>query len=123
MRECDTIYKKWLYVLNNINIMERLPSELNEQIFRKLKSIVEVERMTADERLAYELSISAERDWSACLETRYEEGLEKGKEEGEAKGKAEALAQTARKLKASGFTAAQVAEFTGLTEEEIEGIV
>lgn len=142
LRECDTIYKKWLYVLNNINIMERLPFELNEQIFRKLKSIVEVERMTADERLAYELSISAERDWSACLETRYEEGLEKGKAEGIAEGeargkaegrtegkaegkeegKAEALVQTARKLKASGFTAAQIAEFTGLPGDEIEGI-
>lgn len=94
--------------------------------------------MTADERLAYELSISAERDWSACLETRYEEGLEKGKAEGiaegeakgkaegrtegKAEGKAEALAQTARKLKASGFTAAQIAEFTGLPGDEIEGI-
>lgn len=31
--------------------MERLPKELNEQIFQKLKSIVEIERMTPDERL------------------------------------------------------------------------
>lgn len=46
LHECDTLYKKWLYVLNNIEIMERLPQELNNQIFRKLKSIVEVERMT-----------------------------------------------------------------------------
>lgn len=38
---CDTLYKKWLYVLNNIEIMERLPQELNNQIFHKLKSIVE----------------------------------------------------------------------------------
>ncbi len=29
LHECDTLYKKWLYVLNNIEIMERLPQELN----------------------------------------------------------------------------------------------
>ena len=47
--------------------MERLPKELNNQIFRKLKSIVEVERMTPDQRLEYELSLSVERDLSAAL--------------------------------------------------------
>ena len=31
--------------------MERLPDELNNQLFQKLKSIVEIERMSANERL------------------------------------------------------------------------
>lgn len=59
--------------------MERLPEELNNQIFRKLKSIVEVERMTPDQRLEYELSLSVERDLSAALDTSFEDGMEKGK--------------------------------------------
>lgn len=30
LSECDTLYKKFLFVLNNIDILERLPKELNE---------------------------------------------------------------------------------------------
>ena len=33
----------------------KLPEELNNQLFRKLKSIVEVQHMTPDQRLEYEL--------------------------------------------------------------------
>ena len=59
--------------------MERLPEELNNQIFRKLKSIVEVERITPNQRLEYELSLSVERNLSAALDTSFEDGIEKGK--------------------------------------------
>lgn len=96
LHECDTLYKKWLYVLNNIEIMERLPEELNNQIFRKLKSIVEVERMTPDQRLEYELSLSVERDLSAALDTSFEDGMEKGIEKGKAEGKVEGKAEEQR---------------------------
>ena len=112
---CDTLYKKWLYVLNNIEIMERLPQELNNQIFHKLKSIVEIERMTPDQRLEYELSLSVERDLSAALDTSYEDGLERGLEEGIEKGKA----QVAANLKKQGINMETIAQCTGLSIEEI----
>ena len=115
LHECDTLYKKWLYVLNNIEIMERLPQELNNQIFHKLKSIVEIERMTPDQRLEYELSLSVERDLSAALDTSYEDGLERGLEEGIEKGKA----QVAANLKKQGINMETIAQCTGLSIEEI----
>ena len=120
---CDTLYKKWLYVLNNIEIMERLPQELNNQIFHKLKSIVEIERMTSDQRLEYELSLSVERDLSAALDTSYEDGLEKGMEKGLAKGmekgKAEEQRLIAANLKRQGINVETIAKCTGLSIEEI----
>lgn len=126
LRECDTIYKKWLYVLNHIEIMERLPEELNNQIFRKLKSIVEIEQMTPDERLAYELSISVERDLAACMATQYEAGEEKGKKIGKAEGlqegKAEGLRQVASNMKRQGISAEQIASCTGLDLSEIASL-
>ena len=118
LSECDTLYKKFLFVLNNIEIMERLPKELNEQIFQKLKSIVEIERMTPDERLAYELSLSTERDLYACMETKYEEGLEKGIE----KGKAEGIKSVAARLKHLGMDLPSITHATGLTEAEIQAL-
>ena len=118
LHECDTLYKKWLYVLNNIEIMERLPKELNNQIFRKLKSIVEVERMTPDQRLEYELSLSVERDLSAALDTSFEDGMEKGKIEG----KAEEQRLIAANLKKQGVNIETIAQCTGLPVEEISGL-
>ena len=95
--------------------MERLPQELNNQIFHKLKSIVEIERMTPDQRLEYELSLSVERDLSAALDTSYEDGLEKGME----KGKAEEQRLIAANLKRQGINVETIAQCTGLSIEEI----
>ena len=102
--------------------MERLPKELNEQIFQKLKSIVEIERMTPDERLAYELSLSTERDLYACMETKYEEGLEKGIEKGKAEGLAECIKSGAARLKHLGMDLPSITHATGLTEAEIQAL-
>ncbi len=102
--------------------MERLPQELNNQIFRKLKSIVEVERMTPDQRLEYELSLSVERDLSAALDTSFEDGMEKGLEKGIEKGKAEEQRLIAANLKKQGIDIETIAQCTGLPVEEINGL-
>lgn len=115
LHECDTLYKKWLYILNNIEIMERLLQELNNQIFRKLKSIVEIERMTPYQRLEYELSLSVERDLSAALDTSFEDSLEKGLEQG----KSEILRQVALNMKQQGLDHETIARCTGLSLAEI----
>ena len=132
--ECDTPYKRFLYILNHVEIMGEIPKHIweNDNFLKKLKSAVEVERMSLDERLAYELSLSVERDWYACMEYRYEEGVEKGKQEGKQagleeglikgkqEGKLEGLYQTATNLKKSGIDLQTIADCTGLTLEEVE---
>ena len=100
--------------------MERLPEELNNQIFRKLKSIVEVQRMTPDQRLEYELSLSVERDLLAALETSFEDGMEKGKMEGKSEGKVEEQRLIAAKLKKQGINLDTISQCTGLSAKEIE---
>ena len=108
LSECKTIYLKWLYVLNNIEIMERLPDELNNQLFQKLKSIVEIERMSANERLEYELSLAVERDLLSAIDASFEDGREeKGRE-------------IARNLKSLGLSLEDISKATGLTTEEIK---
>lgn len=103
--------------------MERLPKELNDQIFQKLKSIVEIERMTLDERLEYELSISTERDLYACMETKFEEGMEVGKAEGLTEGMERGLEkgikEVASRLKQLGMDFQSIIKATGLSETEI----
>lgn len=105
-----------------MDIMERLPKELNDQIFQKLKSLVEIERMTPDERLAYELSLSVERDLSGALEASYEDGEEKGMEKGIEKGMKEGICKTARNLKSLGISLTDIAKATGLPLETVQGL-
>ena len=114
--------------------MGEIPKHIweNDNFLKKLKSAVEVERMSLDERLAYELSLSVERDWYACMEYRYEEGVEKGKqegieqgkqvglEEGLMKGKQEEQYQIATNLKESGIDLQTIVSCTGLTLDRIE---
>ena len=88
--------------------MERLPEELNNQIFKKLKSIVEIERMSANERLEYELSMAAERDMLGALDAKYEDGREDERKE------------IATNLKSLGMSLTDIAKVTGLTSDEIE---
>jgi predicted transposase/invertase (TIGR01784 family) len=88
--------------------MERLPDELNNQLFQKLKSIVEIERMSANERLEYELSLAVERDLLSAIDASFEDGREeKGRE-------------IARNLKSLGLSLEDISKATGLTTEEIK---
>ena len=110
--------------------MGEIPKHIweNDNFLKKLKSAVEVERMSLDERLAYELSLSVERDWYACMEYRYEEGvekgklegIEKGKQEGVEQGKLEGLYQTAINMKKRGIDLQTIVDCTGLSLEEVE---
>ena len=124
LSECKTIYLKWLYVLNNIDIMERLPEELNNLIFKKLKSIVEIERMSVNERLEYELSLAAERDMLCALDASFEDGEAQGEKKGIMKGREEgekaAYRKMALSMKQSGKPLSEIIKFTGLTSDEIE---
>ena len=102
--------------------MDRLPEELNNQLFRKLKSIVEIERMSADQRLEYELSLAVERDMLSALDAKYEDGREEGLKEGREEGLKEGLLKVACTLKQSGMSLPEIAKTTGLTSEEIEAL-
>ena len=116
--------------------MERLPEELNNQIFKKLKSIVEIERMSVNERLEYELSMAAERDMLCALDAKYEDGLEEGEVKGIKKGREEGIKEGLEKgreegiqkgreeiatnLKSLGMSSTDISKATGLTIDEIE---
>ena len=67
-----------------------------------------------------------ERDYQNILATAREQGHDAGFAEGREAGRAAGLAEgklaIARKLLASGMPEAQVAEFTGLTAEQLEGL-
>ncbi len=109
-------YEKWLFILKNLPMLDRLPEELREGIFEKLFKTAEIAKFNPQEQMEYQNNLKQYRDLKNALDTAREEGLEKGLEKGERK-KQEAIA---RKMKSDGMPIDVIAKYTDLTREEIE---
>jgi len=69
------------------------------------------------------MAMTEDRDITNAINTARKEAKEEGMAEGMEKGLAEGMEkahyETARKMKAKGFDSKEIAELTGLTEQEI----
>ena len=121
--DCENDIERWIYVLKNMDTLNRMPWVAQNAVFQRLSEIAEVSAMTKEERIKYDHALKVYRDTlnaynGAVQKGRAEglaEGMEKGIEEGMEKGKVE----VARNMKASGMGLADIAKYTGLTEEQI----
>ena len=70
------------------------------------------------------MAMTEDRDITNAINTARkeakEEGMAEGMEKGLAEGMSKAHCETAKKMKAKGFDSKEIAELTGLTEQEIE---
>ncbi len=76
--ELETRFDKWMYVIRNLNKLDRIPDELREGIFEKLFEVAEIAKFSPEEVQAYEDSLRSYRDLKNSLDTAFEEGIEKG---------------------------------------------
>jgi len=72
--ELESRFDKWLYVIKNLNKLDRVPDKLREQIFDKLFETAEIARFTPDQIRSYEDSLKYYRDLKNSLDTAKEEG-------------------------------------------------
>lgn len=79
--------------------LDKLPQKFNDKIFQKLKNIVDVKRLTTEERLAYDLSLNNYRDFINCVNEGESKGKIEGLAEGKIIGKAERSLEIAAALK------------------------
>ena len=128
IEQLETRFDKWLYVISNLNKLDRIPESLREQIFERVFETAEIAKFTYDQVLSYEDSLKYYRDLKNSLDTAREEGeaegiikgeklgLIKGKEEGRVEGKIE----IARNMLSMGMSIEMIKQLTGLSEEEIK---
>ena len=121
--ELETLYDKWLYVLKNLSKLGQRPKALRDNVFDRLFQEAEIAKFTPQELREYEDSCKAYRDIKNSIDTAHKEGKAEGLAEGRAEGRAEgeqtkAIA-IAEKMKAKGFTTAEISEMTGLDEKVI----
>ena len=112
IKELKTRFDKWMYIIRNLNKLDRIPEELREGIFEKLFEVAEIAKFTPEEVNSYEDSLKTYRDMKNSIDTDREEG----REEGELI-KARTIALT---MKNSGLSNKEISDFTGLSIEEIE---
>ena len=52
--ECETDFERWIYVLKNMETLQRLPFKARNAVFKKLEEIVDIASMSKEERMKYD---------------------------------------------------------------------
>ena len=107
-KDLESRFDKWMYVIRNLNKLDRLPDELKEGIFEKLFEVAEIAKFSPEEVRAYEDSLKSYRDLKNSLDTAREEGSE------------QRAFKIAFKALEKGMTVMEVSEITGLSVSQIE---
>ena len=114
LEELTTRFDKWLYVIRNLNRLERIPDTLREKVFEQLFDTAEIARFTPDQVRSYEKSLRYYRDMKNSLDTAFEEGIEVGEQKKERQIVINALDQ--------GLDFQIISALTGLSVDAVEKI-
>ena len=106
--ELETRFDKWLYVIRNLNRLDKVPDKLRERVFEKLFETAEIARFTPDQVRSYEDSLKYYRDMKNSLDTAKEEGRE------------EREIEIVKSALREGLTIELIQKLTGLTRQQIE---
>ena len=101
-------FEKWLYVIKNLNKLDRIPDKLREKVFEKLFETAEIAKFTPEQVRSYEDSLKYYRDLKNSLDTARGEG------------EINKATDVAIKSLKKGLSIKDIAEITGLSESEIE---
>jgi predicted transposase/invertase (TIGR01784 family) len=117
--ELETRLDKWLYFIKNLENFQVIPEIFkNEVVFTEAIEKAELSKMSDADLRKYYASLKAYRDDIATLKTAKREGREEGIEEG----KQEKAIEMAKKCLKRGMSVPDIADLTGLTEDEIRNI-
>jgi predicted transposase/invertase (TIGR01784 family) len=106
--ELETHFDKWLYVIRNLNRLDKVPDKLRERVFEKLFETAEIARFTPDQVRSYEDSLKYYRDLKNSLDTAKQEGRE------------ERAIEVAKRALEKGLSIEDIIDLTGLSRAQIE---
>lgn len=129
--ECENGFERWIYILKNMDILDRLPWTAKNSVFDRLAKIASVSQMNEQERLEYDDALRRYRDTMSVMEGAMDEGRKEGLEEGKQKGLEEGIQKgleegihkgimaVARNMKLSGMNVDVISKMTGLSKDKI----
>lgn len=112
--ECCNDFERWIYVLKNMETLDRLPFAAKSAVFKRLAEITDIASLSKQERMMYDESLRKFRDTIVVMEGARLSGVEQGR--------AEEQRRIARGLLEVGTPVCTIAKVTGLSENEISGL-
>ncbi len=108
-------FRSWL-----LAIQDTLDGEVDETVYQKAEickifDYIEKDSVSPAERA----KMFDEHGLEKLQDEKFVEGKTEGKTEGKIEGKIEGKTETARKMKAKGYETGEIADLTGLSDEEI----
>lgn len=124
--ELEDHFDKWLFFLKNLEDFQQIPEILNQEVFLKGFEIARIANFSEEEMAEYEYSLKYYRDLKGVIDTAREEGDESGYKRGKEKGREEGAGiekvKMARLMKTNGEPLEKIANYTGLTIDELEAL-
>jgi len=111
-RELSTDLEKWLFILKNMSHLKKIPVYLRKPIFQQVFQIAEMSALTKEERMAYDASLKAKKDWNNTVAWAAEQAAKKAAETEKRK--------IALELKKLGISVDDISKATGFSVGEIE---
>lgn len=102
--QLETRFDKWLYLIRNLNRLDKIPEKLKERIFEKTFEVAEIAKFTPEQVRSYEDSLKYYRDLKNSLDTASDERA----------------IDIAKKLLKSNVDIEIIIKSTGLSKEQIE---
>lgn len=112
--ECETDFERWIYVLKNMETLQRLPFKAKKSVFKRLEEIVDIAALSKEDREKYDESIKVYRDNLVTEAAALEKGIGIGERKERYK--------NARNLKALGISPEIIAKGLGLSLDEIASL-
>lgn len=106
--ELETRFDKWLYVIRNLNRLDKVPDKLREKVFEKLFETAEIAKFTPDQIRSYEDSLKYYRDLKNSLDTAKQEARQ------------ERDLEIAKRALEKGISIEDIMDLTGLNREQLE---
>ena len=137
---CETDFERWIYILKNMEILQRMPFKARKSVLEELERLSELAAFSKEDRERYDESVKIYRDNLATEQWALEMGEKKGRQIGLEEGiqigqkrgiqigqkrgiqigREEGMLDAARGMKTKGYPLEDIAQITGLSMEEIQ---
>ncbi|NEP22875.1 Rpn family recombination-promoting nuclease/putative transposase [Moorena sp. SIO3I6] len=109
--QLETHFDKWLFLFRHLAQCNAPPEPLQEDVFTQLFEVAEIANFSSEEQALYQDSLKVYRDMYSVNQTLIQESLEQGRQQG--------IEQVAKQMKAAGLPLNDIAQYTGLSVDEI----
>ena len=113
--ELETMFDKWMFVLQNLYRLLERPKALQDRVFKKLFEQAEIAKYTEAERWEYEASQKEYWDNYSVVKT--------AERKGEIKGIQQEKIETIHRLQSMGLSVEQIAQGAGMNVDEVKKLL